>query len=194
MKFAGRNAMEWSRCEPRPHYPNGAEPVMGSCPHRGDAGSNQLALVSECRRSRTRDDVYLREDVADMAIDGLFAERQFSGNRLVGFTGCNQPQHLQLAVRQTVLGRRACPGPLVESVAKAFDDGDVRRRTELLEYLVRALKLKPRPLGITQCDARACREETQPRRKIRRSQPLPDAERAPGRLQYGMRIALSEVD
>src|SRR6516165_10886532 len=163
-------------------------------PIAGTPGSDQLALVSKCRGSGARGGVYLREDVADMAIDGLLAERQFSGNRLVGLTGRNQPQHLQLAVRQTVLGCRGCPGPLVESVLKGFDDGDVRRRTELLEYLVRALKLEPRPLGITQCDAGACREDTHPRRKIRRPEPLPDAERAPGRLQYGMRIALSEVD
>src|SRR6516165_7750459 len=194
MKFAGRNAMQESRREPRPHYPTEPGRSWVVVPIEGTRRSDQLALISECGGSGARGDVYLREDVADMAIDGLLAERQLSGNRLVGLTRCHQPQHLQLAVRQTVPGCRACPGPLVESAVKGFDDGDVRHRTELFEYLVRALKLEPRPLGITQCDAGACRENTHPRRKIRRPEPLPDAERAPGRLQYSVRIALSEVD
>src|SRR5215470_19078755 len=89
-------------------------------PIEGTSGSDQLALVSECGGSGARGDVYLREDVADMAIDGLLAERQLSGNRLVGLTRCHQPQHLQLALRQTVLGRRTCPGALVERVGQGF--------------------------------------------------------------------------
>src|SRR5262245_563244 len=93
----------------------------------------ELVLVSECRSGGARNYVRLREDVADVPVDGLLAQRQLTRNRLVGLAARDQAQHLQLAPGQSAVFLRRALADVIQTGHERFDCGEIRPRAELLE-------------------------------------------------------------
>src|SRR4051812_39987407 len=94
-------------------------------PPSPERGSDEIVLVGVSGRRGARGDVELDEDIADVAVDGLLAEHEFAGDRLVGLAGGDEAQHLQLARRQSVRRRR-------RGVGMRSEKREVRRRSEFL--------------------------------------------------------------
>ena len=143
----------------------------------------------------TRGDIHLGEDVADMAIDGLLAQRQLAGDRLVGLAAGDQPQDLKLALSESAgAGRRTFVAGMLETGADRIDSGKVGLCAQSFEDLARVLKLEPCPLDVAQRDAGTRQQHSQTRRDIRRPELLPDSERTPDWNEDRVRVALSELD
>ena len=60
----------------------------------------QLVLIREGCDGRARGQVQLREDVADVAINGALADRELVSDGAVRSTGCDQPDDLPIALCQ----------------------------------------------------------------------------------------------
>ena len=73
--------------------------------------SDEAVLVGEGRRRGAGGHVELREDVADVPVDGPFADRQGLGDRPVGQAGRDEPQDLDLARAQAAGRRGSRVGP-----------------------------------------------------------------------------------
>ncbi len=67
---------------------------MGTC------GSDEAVLVGEGGGRRASRHVELGEDVADVPVDGPFADRQGIGDRPVGEAGRDESEDLDLARAQ----------------------------------------------------------------------------------------------
>ena len=62
-----------------------------------------------------------------MAIDGLLAQEQLAGDRLVGLAGGDQAQHLQLTTRQAMRARGASGA---SGASQRIDSRHVRHRAK----------------------------------------------------------------
>ena len=74
---------------------------MGRTTQFADAiGSDHFVLVREGGRGGTRRHIELRQNVADMTIDGLDAQEQVARDGGVGAPARDQPQHFDLAASE----------------------------------------------------------------------------------------------
>ncbi len=151
--------------------------------------SDELVLVRVGRGGRARRNIQLGENVAHVPVDGLLAQGQLGGDRLVRLAGGDEAQHLQLARRQ----------PMV-----AMPDG--ARRGERVEC---ARGPAPRPTVRIRFGQRRTRVAP-PRRRRGRGTPVPSARArvrpcmaprsaatlrgAPQWTERGLRIAVGQLD
>src|SRR5688572_26014851 len=103
--------------------------------YRSD-GSEQLVLVAVGGGRGARGHVELGEDVADVPVHRLLAQRELCGDGLVGLARGDQAEHLQLARRESV---RTVWGI---SPGKRIDARDVRRGAEPRELRPRRGELE----------------------------------------------------
>ena len=90
------------------------------------AHSEEVGLVGERGRRRTRGDAQLGEDVAHVPVDRPLAETQLHADRAVGQTLRDEPEHLELAAGQEAVPGRSTPvrdvqGPQVGHRAESLE-------------------------------------------------------------------------
>ena len=107
-------------------------------------GTLRLGGARRPKRWRRREsDVKLVENIADVPVHCLSAEKQFVGDFLVGFTGSDQAEDLQLAGRETA-------GFLRPHVKQGIDTRNVRRGSKLLERGPGCLQLQYRTVAVAE--------------------------------------------
>src|SRR5262245_59700136 len=120
------------------------------------------------RRGRARGHVELREDVAHVAVDGLLAEREVGGDLSVRAAGRDEPQNLELALREAARGR----GCRRRARTQRVDVRDIGRGFEALESRTRRVELERRAVLIAERAARGADRYARSGRVIRRAQVL----------------------
>src|SRR5690606_22660208 len=176
----------------RRNHPNERPPPLGNFTHAAPASA--CAALQEpmpkrvCRRRGTRRHVDLREDVADVPIHGLLAERELGRGLPVRAPRRDEPQHFELPPREIARGAGN-----VRLHAYRLHVRELRPRLEALDGRARGLELERGAVLVAERAAGAGDRHACPRSGIRRAELLPQAERAAQRRERRVRVALDEL-
>src|SRR5439155_26721687 len=89
--------------------------------------SHQVVLEGERGCSGSRGEPELREDVLDVASHRVLADHECRRDLAVALPGCDEPQHLELARRKTVLaGRRGVEPRQIRLCTEALEKSACR--------------------------------------------------------------------
>src|SRR5436305_1450355 len=146
-------------------------------------------VVLECERSRrgAGGDAELAEDVLQMARDGVLADDERGRDLTVALAGGDEPQDLELPLRQAVTVAGLVP------LDHPPDSGGIRGSAQPLERGRRRLELERRALLVAERTAGEPHEHPRARRLVRRIELLPGLRSTAQGAKRGLRVTRMEL-
>ena len=152
----------------------------------GYRGSDDVVLVGERRRRRARGHVELREDVADVPVDGPLADPEGLRDLAVRAAAGDEAEDLGLAFAEAARDRRRRAGDRV-------DPPYVGRRTEPLECVTGGGELQGRRLTVAERAAGEADPDACTRELVRGVHRLPQAPGPAEARQRGARVSSRQL-